>query len=85
MAAYRKTEITIETQRVVTIRRRRVPRAWCAECGGDVDMVNLVEVQALTELQHPVLRDSAEAQKWHFCVGPDGTTLVCLESLLKSL
>jgi len=85
MAAYRKTEITIETQRVVTIRRRRSLRAWCTECGAKVDMVNLAEVQALTELQQQVLRDSAEAQKWHFCEGPGRTTLVCLESLRKTL
>jgi len=85
MTDYRKTEITVETHRIVTIRRRRSLRAWCVECGAEVDMVSLDEVQALTELTQPLLRDSAQAARWHFSEAQDGTPLVCLESLRKSL
>ena len=42
----RRIAITIETNRVVIIRRRRVTRVWCPECGCEVDMVGLGEAEA---------------------------------------
>ena len=40
-AAYRRTEITVETDRVLIIRKSNSTRVWCAECGREVDMVDL--------------------------------------------
>jgi len=39
MTAHEKTEITIETDQILIIRRRRSVRFWCQECGSPVDMV----------------------------------------------
>jgi hypothetical protein len=85
MAIYRKIEITIDTERSVTIRRRRVLRAWCAECGSEVEMVSLAEAQRLMQSTHPILPASAEARSWHISEQQGGTLLVCLASLRKSL
>ena len=82
MVIYRKIEITIETQRLVSIRRRQSLRAWCAECRGEVEMVSLAGALAVLTQVPP---DSPEAQKWHFSEGEDGTLLVCLKSMLTSL
>ncbi|HKN71121.1 MAG TPA: hypothetical protein VJX30_08830 [Terriglobales bacterium] len=84
MVAHKRTEITVETHSVLTIRRRRSIRAWCPECGGEVEMVGLQEAEALTGMSGQAFRDSAKAPGWHFSDGQDGTGLVCLESLLKS-
>jgi len=35
MTAHRRTEVTVETDRVLIIQRRRVIRTWCQECGGE--------------------------------------------------
>jgi hypothetical protein len=84
MIVDRRTEITVETDRVFVIRRRRSIRAWCSECGCEVDLVGEGEVEILTGMLGHTLRDRAEARGWHLCEGPDGSRLVCLESLLKA-
>jgi hypothetical protein len=85
MTAHRRTEITVETDRVLIIRRRRTLRAWCQECGGEVEMVSLAEEQALTEVSGQEFHESAETHRWHFAEDREETCLVCLESLRKSL
>jgi len=82
MAAHKRTEITIETDRVLIIRRRRVLRAWCPECGREVDMVDPREAEAITGFTRTALRDCAQ---WHIAQGQDGAGLICLDSLMKSV
>ncbi len=40
---FRRTEITVETDRIWIIRKSQTTRGWCAECGREVDMVKLKE------------------------------------------
>jgi hypothetical protein len=84
MTPYKRTEITVETDQVTIIRRRRTMRAWCRQCGCEVDMVGLAEAEALTGMDGPGLRIYAEARGWHLFQGEDGSDLICLESWLKS-
>jgi hypothetical protein len=81
----RKTEVTVETDRVLIIRRRLSKRGWCRECGCEVDMVELAEVQALTNKSRLEIEDGSLSQGWHISEDTNGVPLVCLESLLKSL
>ena len=83
--AYKRTEVTIETDRVVTIRRRRSTRVWCRECGRVVDAIGLEEAGSLSGMKQPMLRDQAGAAGWHICEGWDSEMLICLDSVLKSL
>jgi len=80
MAVHKRTEITIETDRVLIIRRRRVLRAWCQECGHEVEMVDPREAEAITAVRGLPLRDCAQ---WHVAQSHEGTGLICLDSLLK--
>jgi hypothetical protein len=97
-AAYRRTEITVETDRVLIIRKSNSTRVWCAECGREVDMVDLNEVGAIAGTlppgmaqrlpgeslsTKPMLSGCGERPGWHWSQAADGSTLVCLESLLK--
>ena len=84
MTGSKRTEITIETDQVVIIRRRHSSRAWCRECGSEVDMVGLGEVGALTGMSGQPLQDHAQGRGWHLFEGERETTLICLPSLLKS-
>ncbi len=81
MTARKRTEITIETNQLVIIRRQRSTRAWCQKCGCDVDVV---QAEILTGVAHPRL-GGGEVRKWHSVEAPDGSSLVCLPSLLKSV
>jgi len=84
MAAHRRTEITVETDRLLIIQRRRV-RTWCQECGGDVEMVSLAEAETLTALSGQEFQESAQAHRWHLSENQEGSYLVCLRSLRKSM
>jgi hypothetical protein len=84
MSTFRRTEITVETDQILIIRRTRAIRAWCEDCGCEVDMVDQGEVQAIAGISGQALRDFAGANHWHLSEGQDRTGLVCLESLLKS-
>jgi len=84
VTARKRTEITVETDRILIIRRRRSVRAWCAECGSEVEMVGLEEAEAVTGLRGQALSDCAQARSWHVAESPDGAGLICLESVLKS-
>ena len=80
----KRTEITVESDRILIIRRRRVLRAWCQECGCEVDTVVLGEAEDYSGMSGLTLRVCAQAGGWHFSEGQDGTRLICLESLLKA-
>ncbi|MGA9354387.1 MAG: hypothetical protein WBV46_11900 [Terriglobales bacterium] len=84
MTRHKRTEITIETERVLIIGRRHSTQAWCPECGRNV---YVVQAQMLTGGAQPRLLkgDDAGPQSWHSFEGPDGKALVCLESLLKAM
>jgi len=46
MTAHKRTEITVETDRTVIIRRRRSIRARCPECGCEVEIAAPEEAEA---------------------------------------
>jgi hypothetical protein len=82
--AYKSTRITVETEQVLTIRRRGCARRWCWECGREVDMVGLAQAGVLAGVQQRSLRDHARTAKWHLAEASDGSPLICLESLTTS-
>jgi len=50
-----------------------------------VDAIGVEEAGALAGMKHTQLRDDSAPEGWHMCEGWDGTMLICLESVLKSL
>jgi hypothetical protein len=48
-------------------------------------MVGLGEAASLTGISGQALQDRAQAGQWHLAEGPNGTPLICLESLLKDM
>jgi hypothetical protein len=70
------TEITIETSRVLVIKRRQVTRFWCNECGVEVEFVRPEQVNT-------VLDDTeASSRSPHFTKAADDSQLICIRSLL---
>ena len=81
----KRTQITIETNRVLIIRRMRSSRAWCQECGCEVDVVGLEEASVLTGMTQPALRKRVDGEKWHFSHSSEGALLICLDSMRKAM
>jgi len=85
ISTQKRTEITVETHRVVTIRRRQTLQVWCRECGRLVDVISPEEAGTMAGMSQPKLQDRAGTGNWHICDGWNGETVVCLESVLKSI
>jgi len=80
MEVRKRTEITVETNEVLMVRRARVYRAWCMECGCEADMVSLLEARMIAGLPLNLVRPA----KWHIYTDSGGA-LVCMQSFLKSI
>jgi hypothetical protein len=81
----KRTEITIETDQIVVVRKRQLPvRSWCRECGREVEMVDVKEAEALTGAPQAMLSSAGEHRGWHWSQAEDGSPLVCLDSVLRS-
>ena len=81
---HKRTEITIETEGVLIVRRGRPKRGWCPQCGREVDMLDLAQAGIHARAKRPLLRESAQSQGWHVFEDPDGALLVCLDSVTSS-
>jgi len=78
------TEITVETERVLVIRRRyRAVEKWCACCGESVLMIRPDQAAAVAGKSLRAIFNEVEAAALHFVERPDGMLLICLNSLLK--
>lgn len=71
-----KIKITLETSRLLLLRRRAVTVVWCAECENETHFVAENEIS-------DVLAERDETVRPHKITTTDGKILVCLESLLK--
>lgn len=85
MRKNRHTEIAIELDQVITIRRR--PPAlcdWCVACESQVVMVTLEEAASLISLSVLALARMIEAQQLHFTEINPGMIRLCLQSVLQA-
>ncbi len=77
--------MTVETERVIAIRKSKAPLAsWCEGCGSEVRMLTPDEAAALARTTVRAIYRWIEAEKIHFTETPDGLLLVCLSSLCGS-
>ena len=77
-----RTEITIETERVLIIKRRKGRvLAWCPICAGQVPMVKVDELAVLYRVSSRTIYRWVESERVHFAETPQGGLLICLPSL----
>jgi hypothetical protein len=80
----RRTEIIVETERVILIRRRRRgpgPALWCEACGADSLMLTTGEAAALLGATERHIFRLAEVGQLHWTETPEGALLICRASL----
>lgn len=83
MAKRRKIEITIRTDRRITIYATGFGRTWCERCGSETEVISLQTAGMLANSMLGNLPNGALPPELHFSVAPDGTPRVCLESLMQ--
>lgn len=74
----KRTKITIETDSLLVIRRRRTLRAWCPQCAAESEMIPFEGAKVISKVESWV-----ESKAIHRSYGVDGSSLICLNSLLK--
>jgi excisionase family DNA binding protein len=81
----KRTEITIETERIVVLSRRKVSVvSWCYECGLRIKMVTVDEAAAMAGLSSRTVYRWIEAEKIHSIETSERLLLVCPRSLMSA-
>lgn len=74
-----RTEITVETERLVIVnRRRRV--VWCSSCSRRVEMLNVDDAAILAGVNSRTIFHWAESGLVHSSETPEGLLLICPHS-----
>ncbi len=79
----KQTRITIETNSLVVIRGRSLPRLWCPVCRSDVEMIEIANATVISNLDSTSIEDWINSERLHRRQAADGSTLICLNSLLQ--
>jgi hypothetical protein len=78
----RRTEITIETHRLLVIRSSGTSiRARCDQCDQWVQMVTPNQAAAIAHVAVRTINRWVEAESIHFAESPEGLLLICLNSI----
>ena len=83
MRRKRRTEVFVETEVEIEVRRRtrRLAPVWCAACGAEVEMAAPDVAGAAVEVSARTVFGWVEAGRVHFTETTEGALLVCLQSL----
>lgn len=79
----RRTEITIEIDRVLVFSQRTKHKAWCADCDAEASLITVSEAAALARTSDHAIFQRAEAGTVHSSLTHAGALLICLTSLLR--
>jgi hypothetical protein len=84
VAKRRKIEITIRTDRRVLIYATGLGRMRCEQCGTEREVVTLQTASLLANSLSGDLTNGTLAPGLHLSLAPDGSSRVCVESLMRS-
>jgi hypothetical protein len=78
----RRTEITLQTERTISIKSSRALTALCEQCGREVQMFTPGQAALISGLSSREVYHRVETSEVHFTETVEGLLLVCLDSLL---
>lgn len=78
----KQTKITIESDSLLILRGRNSSRAWCPQCAAEGDMITLESTAVISNLEKTALEEWPNSGELHSLQAFDGSTLICLNSLL---
>ena len=78
----RRTKITIETESLLVLSGRNTTRAWCVACAAEAEVIALEKVGLISNLERSALEQWLNSGNLHLSQTVDGSTRICLNSLL---
>jgi hypothetical protein len=79
----KETKISIETDSLMVMRGTVSLRGWCPECSAEREMIAFDGIWVISNLSPSEVQAWLESEAIHHSQAPDGTHLICLNSLLK--
>ncbi|HTT20349.1 MAG TPA: hypothetical protein VMG82_15475 [Candidatus Sulfotelmatobacter sp.] len=79
----KQTKITIETNSLVVMRGAVSLRRWCPQCAAEGEVIPFDGIGVISNLTPSEVQAWLESEVIHHSQAPDGTRLICLNSLLK--
>lgn len=79
------TRITIETERVLTLRCGSVGRMWCEQCAAETEFVGLDALSNTVPEAPSTLQQWLDEGTLHCFQSPQGPVRICMRSLLHML
>ena len=79
----KQTTITIETRSLLILHSRSSRAAYCPVCGAKVEMIALDDTGVISNLERAALEQCLNSGELHRAEAADGSSLICLNSLLK--
>jgi hypothetical protein len=79
----KQTKMTIETDSLLVMRGTVSPRGWCPGCAADSELIPFDGIGVISNLTPSEVQAWLECEAIHHSQAPDGTRLICLNSLLK--
>jgi len=76
------TRITIETDSLLILHGRTSERVWCQGCKAEVGAIALENIGVISNLERAALEEWLNSGELHRLQTTDGSTLICLNSLL---
>ncbi|HWP43205.1 MAG TPA: hypothetical protein VNO14_08230 [Blastocatellia bacterium] len=80
----KRTEITIETKRVIVISKPSRMLGWCARCNREVDWVTVDEAARLASASSRDVFGMVESGMLHSAEMHEGILVVCQDSLIQA-
>ena len=81
----KQTKITIQTDSLLLLRGRNSARIHCPLCGAESEMVDLENLQVVSNMEPCSLEAWINSGELHRLRADDGSFRICLNSLLESI
>ena len=78
----KQTKITIETDSLLILQGRNPGRVWCPVCKAEGEIIALENTGVISNLERTALEEWLNSGELHSSQAVDGSTLICLNSLL---
>lgn len=76
------SKITVETDSLLILKARSSSRTWCPLCKSEAEMIAIENTAIISYLEKAALREWLNSGELHSLQAVDGSTLICLNSLL---
>jgi len=80
----KRTEITVETERLLIIRGHKRAIVWCASCARRREMLTTDDAAIAVQVTSRTIFRWAESGRIHCTETPEGLLLICPESLSQN-